>query len=272
MRLINRTPNRATGLLLTAAPFVLVLVIYLVFSNQRLAENPDDKLLPAFATMFATIKRMASEPDLRTGDYLLWLDTQASLTRLAAALAISTTLAFAVGIGIGLIPYLGRIFGQFVAVLSMIPPLTILPIIFITVGLGETAKITLIVIGTAPALIRDMALRVEELPAEQIIKAQTLGASTWQIILRIIVPQMLPRLIDSLRLALGSAWLFLISTEAIASQEGLGYRIFLVRRYFAMDVILPYVAWITVLAFLSDRLLRWVQIAAFPWFDQARKR
>ncbi len=63
-----------------------------------------------------------------------------------------------------------------------------------------------------------------------------------------VLPQIWPRLIDSLRLTLGSAWLFLIAAEAIASTEGLGYRIFLVRRYLAMDVILPYVVWITLLA------------------------
>ena len=56
------------------------------------------------------------------------------------------------------------------------------------------------------------------------------------------MPQVLPQLIDTVRLALGAAWLFLIAAEAIASTEGLGYRIFLVRRYLAMDVILPYVA------------------------------
>ena len=52
---------------------------------------------------------------------------------------------------------------------------------------------------------------------------------------------------------LGPAFLFLISAEAIAADVGLGYRIFLVRRYLSMDVILPYVAWITLLAF-ADRL------------------
>ena len=49
-------------------------------------------------------------------------------------------------------------------------------------------------------MVRDLALRVAELPAEQMIKAQTLGASTWQIVLRVVLPQMLPRLIDALRL------------------------------------------------------------------------
>jgi NitT/TauT family transport system permease protein len=152
----------------------------------------------------------------------------------------------------------------------MIPPLAILPILFIVAGLGELAKVLLIIIGVAPIIVRDLALRTAELPREQMIKAQTLGASSWQLIVRVVLPQMWPRLIDALRLSLGSAWLFLIASEAIASTEGLGYRIFLVRRYLAMDVILPYVAWITFLAFAMDALLRLVRAKAFPWAQEGR--
>jgi NitT/TauT family transport system permease protein len=144
--------------------------------------------------------------------------------------------------------------------------MAILPILFIMLGLGETAKIALIVIGIAPFLMRDVALRAAELPREQIIKAETLGASTWQIAIRVVLPQVMPRLIDGVRLSLGPAWLFLIAAEAIASTEGLGYRIFLVRRFLAMDVILPYVAWITLLAFAFDHTLKAAQRQGFPWY------
>lgn len=115
-------------------------------------------------------------------------------------------------------------------------------------GLGEASKIALIVIGVAPTMIRDLALKALELPREQIVKAETLGGSSWQIGLRVVLPQILPRLITCLRLQLGPAWLFLIAAEAISSDSGLGYRIFLVRRYLSMDVIFPYVVWITLLA------------------------
>jgi NitT/TauT family transport system permease protein len=152
----------------------------------------------------------------------------------------------------------------------MVPPLALLPILFIIMGLGDAAKITLIVIGTTLILIRDVASRVQDLPREQIIKAQTLGASSWQIGLRVVLPQVLPRLIDSVRLLIGPAWLFLIAAEAIAADSGLGYRIFLVRRYLAMDVIIPYVIWITLLAFLMDALLKLLQHIWFPWFAKAR--
>jgi NitT/TauT family transport system permease protein len=134
-------------------------------------------------------------------------------------------------------------------------------------GLGEASKIALIAVGIAPFMIRDLAAHVTGLPAEQFIKAQTLGANSWQLALRVALPQALPRLIDSL---MGPAWVFLISAEAIASDVGLGYRIFLVRRYLAMDVILPYVAWISLLAILTDALLLFISRKAFPWAHEAR--
>ena len=144
-------------------------------------------------------------------------------------------------------------------------PMAVLPVLFIVFGLDELSKVVLITIGITPFLIRDLALRVGELPAELLIKAQTLGGSTGQIILRVVLPQVAPRLLDGIRLSLGPAWLFLISAEAIAATDGLGYRIFLMRRYLAMDVILPYVAWITLLAFTMDWSLRQIGRRYFPW-------
>ncbi|MBA4208041.1 MAG: lipid kinase [Parvibaculum sp.] len=269
-RLINRRPDIATRFGLMLVPFVIVIIVYMVASEARLSVNPNDKLLPGWSSISAAVERMAFQPDQRTGNYLLWTDTISSLTRLGIGVAIATLIGGVFGILQGLIPYWRATFNSFTAVLSMIPPLALLPILFIALGLGELSKVALIAIGITPFLIRDLALRTAEIPHEEIIKAQTLGASTWQIILRVVVPQMLPRLIDGLRFSLGAAWLFLIAAEAIASDSGLGYRIFLMRRYLAMDVILPYVAWITFLAFALDLALRLFQRVAFPWMFRGR--
>jgi NitT/TauT family transport system permease protein len=264
-RLVNRHPTKGGTLFLSLLPFILLISVYLAGSNARLAANPGDKLLPSPTTLAHTIHHYAFEADERSGDILFWSDTTASLKRILTALAISAVIGVALGLTMGVIPYVRATLTPFIAAVSLIPPLALLPILFIVAGLGELAKVLLIIIGVAPIMARDLALRATELPPEQIIKAQTLGASTWQLILRIVMPQLWPRLIDALRLSLGSAWLFLIASEAIASTEGLGYRIFLVRRYLAMDVILPYVAWITLLAFAMDALLRLVRAKAFAW-------
>jgi len=270
-RIINLRPSTGSAVVLAALPFLLLLAAYLVGSSVRLAANPEDKLLPAFSTIGAAIKQYAVDSDPRTGEVMLWADTAASLVRLGWGLAISAVLGLALGIVIGIIPYVRAGLSSFVAVLSLIPPLAVLPILFIVFGLGELSKVVLIVIGITPFMVRDLTLRVGEIPAEEIIKAQTLGASSWTLVLRVVLPQLLPRLLDALRLSLGSAWLFLIAAEAIAAENGLGYRIFLIRRYLAMDVILPYVLWITLIAFALDYLLRVVTRAAFPWYAGAGK-
>lgn len=269
-RLINQHPGRAAGFALGVLPFIALLVIYVIASHLRLAENPDDKLLPALGKIAGTFHSYAFEEDRRSGQLLFWVDTWASLKRIGSALLISATLGMILAVGIGVVPRLRALLSPLLGTIAMIPPLAILPVLFIVLGLEETAKIALIVIGIAPCIARDLALRVGELPKEQIIKAQTLGASTWQLILRVVLPQLWPRLIDSMRLSMGSAWLFLIAAEAIASTEGLGYRIFLVRRYLAMDVILPYVLWITLLAVLTDLALRLLRARAFRWAEPER--
>lgn len=267
MRLINLRPRRGARLVLAALPFVALALAYLVGSALRLAENPGDKLLPSLAAMGRMVELMAFSPDRRTGDYLLWADTAASLLRLWAGLGIATALALVLGLLNGVLPVARALLAPFVAFLSMVPPLALLPVLFIVLGLGEVSKVALIVIGVAPILTRDLALSAAALPREQIVKAETLSASTWLIALRVVLPQVMPRLIDSLRLQLGPAFLFLIAAEAISAESGLGYRIFLVRRYLSMDVIFPYVAWITLLAVAMDLGLRLLRRRWFPWAD-----
>ena len=267
-RLINLTPSRPLTLLLGLLPFALLVMLYITASDARLAENASDKLLPSFEQMSSAIHNLAFEPSRRTGEYLFWQDTLSSLKRLSLGMAIAALLGFSIGLLTGALPTIHAPVSPLLTVISLIPPMAVLPILFIVFGLGELSKIALIVIGVAPYIARDIQRSTQEIPTEQIIKAQTLGASTWQILWRVMIPQTLPRLLGAVRLSLATGWLFLIAAEAIASTDGLGYRIFLVRRYLSMDVILPYVAWITLLAFALDWLLAKLSRWCFPWHHQ----
>lgn len=269
MRLINQNPSKGTRWMLAIIPMMLIAIVYLVNSHLRLVDNPEDKLLPSVSQMVDAVKLMAFTEDPSTGSYLMLDDTLASLKRLGLGLAIVAFLGLMLGILLGAIPLVRASLSPLVGVISMVPPLAILPILFIVFGLDELSKVMLIVIGLTPMLARDLEQRARELPKEIIIKAQTLGANSWTVMIRVILPQLLARLLTSLRLLMGSAWLFLISAEAISATEGLGYRIFLVRRYLAMDVILPYVLWITLLAWLTDYALKKLHRLCFPWAEGA---
>ncbi len=265
MRLINLKIGRTNAILLGAIPIVILVITYLILATERHAINPSDKILPLPGAMADAMYSLVFERDQLSGRYLFWADTWASLRRLFMGIGISTLSALLVGLLLGVLPPVRATFGPLVTGIAVIPPIALLPILFIAFGLGETAKVALIVVGIAPYMVRDVAGHTAAIPREQIVKAQTLGASTWQLMLRVALPQAMPNLIKSVRLSLGPAWVFLISAEAIAADIGLGYRIFLVRRYLAMDVILPYVAWIALLAALTDLLLSQSSRRFFGW-------
>lgn len=262
---VDIRPRRGARLLAGLIPIIGLILIYIVVSETRHAANPADKVLPTIAAMVEAMTRLATVADPTTGQISLVADTRASLFRLGSGLAIATASALVLGLLLGVVPLARAMLGPAITVVAVIPPIAILPILFIALGLGEVSKIALIAIGIAPFMVRDLAAYVAGLPPEQFIKAQTLGASSWQLALRIALPQLMPRLIESLRLSIGPTWVFLIAAEAVASDVGLGYRIFLVRRYLAMDIILPYVGWISLLAIAADALLAYLSRRAFPW-------
>lgn len=255
------------GWLLRALPFVLCLFAYGQVSEKRLQANPQDKLMPSWGKMIERTKELATVPNKRTNKLVFWDDTKQSLLRLFKGISLAAVVSIILAIVIGLFPA-GRELGQnFTNALSFIPPVAILPILLVAIGVGETSKVALIFIGTFPLMTRDLTLYVQHIPKEQIIKTMTLGASQWQLVHKVIFPQLLPKIIETIRLSIGAGWIFLIVAEGIASSEGLGYRIFQARRYMAMDTIIPYVIWITFLAYLADTILKLILNTYFKWYS-----
>ena len=134
---MNIVPNPRSGLLLGFLPFVLIAAIYLVASAERRAANPDDKLLPPVAEMADTVRRLATEPDRRTEEIVLWTDTAASLQRLAIGLGVAALSGLAFGLALGVVPMFNATLGTLVAVISMVPPMAVLPICSSCLGLGN---------------------------------------------------------------------------------------------------------------------------------------
>lgn len=260
-------PSKPLRVALGSALFVLCLVLYLTASHLRHRDNPQDKILPSFGQMATAVYQMGFQRDTRTGEYLMLVDTASSLRRLFIGVLLAAALGLVLGLNMGLFPGVEALTAVFVTVVSIIPPLAVLPILFIAFGVDEFAKIMLILIGTFPLICRDIYLYTKKLPYEQVIKSLTLGAGAFTTAYRIVLPQVMPRLLEAMRLSFGAAWLFLIAAEAIASTDGLGYRIFLMRRYLAMDVIIPYVFLITALGFAMDVSLKRFVLWRFRWYS-----
>jgi NitT/TauT family transport system permease protein len=268
---IHAVPPNWLRWLLTLIPFILLIIVYGLASDARQRANPSDKLLPTASKMYDAMQRAAFEENARTGEYQLWTDTGASLRRIGIGLGIAALCGLLCGLNLGLFIGMEHLFLPFVTFVSIIPPLAVLPILFIVFGVDELAKVVLIFIGTFPLITRDIQLAVKKIPREQIIKACTLGASQTSLAYRIVLPQIMPRLLETVRINMGPAWLFLIASEAIAATNGLGYRIFLVRRYLAMDLIIPYVLWIVLIGAVVDSVLRLILRTRYAWYLESQE-
>jgi NitT/TauT family transport system permease protein len=145
----------------------------------------------------------------------------------------------------------------------------VLPILFIAFGIDELSKVMLIVIGVTPTIILDTFNLTKGVPPEQLVKGFTLGAGDFDVAYRVVLKQIWPRVLNSIRLNLKPLMLFLFAGEMIASTDGLAYRIALMRRHMGMNIIIPYVLWVALLLFLVDLTMRLLNKRLHPWFREA---
>jgi NitT/TauT family transport system permease protein len=278
---IHAQPSRTTVWILSWFLFGTGIVSYFWVSRGRHIENPDDRVMPTLRQMgqaFANATLKPAEDDEAAAGQqsliakvrysMLWKDTLATGRRFLISMALLFP-AVLLGLHMGMFPYVGSFFLRFVLFFDKIVALSLLPILFIAFGIDELAKVMLIVVGVAPTIVLDAFNLTRAVPKEQIVKGFTLGASDFSVAYRIVLKQIWPRVLNSIRLNLKSVMLFLFAGEMIASQDGLAYRIALLRRHMGMDTIIPYVLWVALLLFLVDFGMRTLNRKLHPWFQEA---
>jgi len=280
---INVKPSRATAWILSWLLFATGVTLYLYTAQKRHQENPDDRVVPTLSQLGAGIYQAAMSPDAdeaqapetagqpaleRFLHSMLWTDTVASARRFFWGLALLFP-AVLLGLHMGIFPYFGVFFLRFILFFDKIIALSILPILFIAFGIDELSKVMLIVIGVTPTIILDAFNLTRGVPPEQLVKGFTLGAGDFDVAYRVVLKQIWPRVLNSIRLNLKPLMLFLFAGEMIASTDGLAYRIALLRRHMGMNIIIPYVLWVALLLFLVDMSMRLLNKKLHPWFREA---
>ena len=94
--------------------------------------------------MLSAIYKAAFVENTRSGELILWVDTFASFKRIFIDVGLASLFGLLMGINMGMFKSFKSAFPSFITVVSMIPTLVILPILFLTLGIGEVGKISLI--------------------------------------------------------------------------------------------------------------------------------
>ncbi|EPE94642.1 ABC transporter permease subunit [Rhizobium grahamii] len=189
----------------------------------------------------------------------------ASLFRIAAAAVIAIVIGIPIGLLMGLNRWAKGVFDAPIEFYWPLPPLAYLPLMIIWLGIGETSKVTLLVLAMFAPICLSAQAGVRSLPIERVNAARSLGARPWQLLVSIVLPSALPEILTGIRIAFGIGWGTLVAAELIASNRGIGYMIMSASQFLATDVVFVGIGIIAACAFVFSATVRLLEAALVPW-------
>lgn len=265
--MIRKPIRPGTRLLLGALCAGHLLVGYALLSWRAHAENPNNTTVPNASQLWEGVTEIVSAD--RSGEVALWEDAKATGVRFAAGLAAGAALSFLVGIAMGSFTPVGAALGPNLLFFGSIPPTAMLAVYYRAFGIGEALYVGLIALGVFPLLAGGLYKSVlTDVPDHAVSKAYTLGASHAEVVWNVIVPQTLPRFLESLRLAAGLGMIFLIAAEWLLADVGFGHRLKLQNRIADMSQAYPYLFLLGLFGLAVDRGLLELRRRAAPWWTE----
>ena len=189
----------------------------------------------------------------------------ASLYRVFAGFLIATVLAIPLGFALGWYPTVRRFCEPYVQFMRVIPPIALIPLLIIYLGIGESARIFVIALAAFLAIIVAVYQGVWEVDPVLVRAARVLGAREHNIFAEVVVPATFPYILVGMRQGLANAWGSLVAAELIASSKGLGYLIMSSQENFRVPDIIVGILTIGIIGVVMDRMLLAAQARLTPW-------
>lgn len=150
---------------------------------------------------------------------------------------------------------LRRILEPYIVVLNSLPKIALGPIIIVWFGSGSKAIIFMaVLIGIIVAIIT-MLNGFLATDKNKITLLKTMGATKFQILLKLVIPGSLPTFISMLKISVGMAWIGSIMGEYLVSRAGLGYLIVYGGQVFKLDLVMASTVVLCILATLMYALV-----------------
>lgn len=199
---------------------------------------------------------------------LLWTDAIASLGRVFTGFALGIAAAIPVGFLMGWYRIARGIIEPYVQFFRTIPPLAIIPLAIVTMGIDETPKIFVIFLAAFLSSVVATYQGVISVDKTLINAARVLGAKDFTIFLRVIVPASLPYIMVGVRIGLGSSWATVVAAELIAAQSGLGFRMQQAQLYYDLPTIFVSLVSIGILGLVMDRIVMAIDRVMTAWQEK----
>ncbi|MRN53332.1 ABC transporter permease [Paenibacillus monticola] len=252
--------SRKVYMITVVATFVGILALWSLLSYGNLVSPT---FLPSPGKVWASMVT-----NVQSGDF--WGYVWISFYRVLMGYLITCLLAIPIGILAGTFKIAEAIFVPVTEFIRYMPATAFIPLIIVWIGLGESAKISVIFVGCFFQMVLMVADNAKSVSGELLQASYTLGASRFQVLRKVLFPALLPDLMNTMRLIMGWAWSYLVAAELFATSSGLGFMIMRAQRYMQTEVIFLGILVIGLLGLIIDRLFALMNKKLFPWAEGGR--
>lgn len=253
-RIAEDIPPRLNLALVTGSIAIPIVLWWLITTFG----NVNPTFLPSPAQVLAAGWRLWVSGDL-------WKDTIASLWRVGVGFLLSSLVAIPIGLFMGSFRSIRALLEPLFGLMRYMPAPAFIPLLILYQGIGEEPKVTLIFIGTFFFNALMVMDTVKFVPKELIEATYMLGGDRRSTVMQVILPHVLPGILDACRINLAAAWQLVIVAELVAATEGLGRRISVAGRFLRTDEIFVGIIVIGVIGLVFDLLFQYALRLSCRW-------
>ncbi len=213
----------------------------------------------------AVVARVAEIAASGYQNFTLWEHLGWSLFRVIAGFVLGALVGIPLGYAMGLSGWFRGWFDPIVEFMRPVPPLALIPLVIIWAGIGEAGKIILLFLAALWIMTIAARAGVSGVAISKVHAAYSLGASKWQILRHVIVPNSLPEIFTGARVAMGVCWGTVVAAELVAAEKGAGMMIMVASRFQLTDVVIMGIILIGVIGYGIDILMRMAEKWLVPW-------
>ncbi len=202
-------------------------------------------------------------------DSTLWEHLGWSLFRVIVGFLFGAAVGIPLGYAMGLSDWFRGWFDPIVEFMRPVPPLALIPLVIIWAGIGEVGKIILLFLAALWIMAISARSGVSGVAISKVHAAYSLGASRWQILRHVIIPNSLPEIFTGARVAMGVCWGTVVAAELVAAEQGAGMMIMVASRFQLTDIVIMGIILIGIIGFGIDMAMRRMERWLVPWKGRA---
>ena len=188
-----------------------------------------------------------------------------SLGRVLAGFALGALVGIPLGYAMGLSDWFRGWFDPIVEFMRPVPPLALIPLVIIWFGIDESGKVVLLFLAALWIMAIGARAGVSGVNISKVHAAYSLGASKWQILRHVIIPNSLPEIFTAARVAMGVCWGTVVAAELVAATVGAGFMITAASKFQQTYIVLMGIILIGIIGFGIDILMRRAEAWLVPW-------